>query len=212
MPARPPIVVLDACVLANQTVADLLLRLAEDPPLIWPRWSEEILAEVRRTHRKLDWPDSLAESWQTDVSACFPEAAFDAPPGLLPRLWNQAKDRHVLGTAIASKAETIVTFNLRDFPPAYPFALGYPSKAPGCFCRRNPAETSDGDAPESPGHGPPSWACEDPGETETRPTGHGQHSGPVPPNVMSTPLKSPPGGRSGRACSADEAWRRRRRR
>lgn len=95
MPRRPPVVVLDACVLANQTAADLLLRLAEDPALLRPRWSEEILAEVRRTHRKLGWPDSLAESWQTDVSACFPEAAFDAPPGLIPRLRNQAKDRHV---------------------------------------------------------------------------------------------------------------------
>ena len=63
MPARPPIVVLDACVLANQTVADILLRLAEDPPLILPRWSEEILSEVRRTHRKLAWPDALAGSW-----------------------------------------------------------------------------------------------------------------------------------------------------
>jgi predicted nucleic acid-binding protein len=145
MPARPPIVVLDACVLANQTVADLLLRLAEDPPIIWPRWSEEILAEVRRTHRKLGWPDSLAESWQTDVSACFPEAAFDAPPGLLPRLRNQAKDRHVLGTAIASKAETIVTFNLRDFPTSALSPWDIQAKHPDAFVveilRRHPTET-----------------------------------------------------------------------
>lgn len=145
MPARPPIVVLDACVLANQTVADLLLRLAEDPPLILPRWSEEIMAEVRRTHRKLGWPDSLAESWQVDVSACFPEAAFDAPPGLLPRLRNQAKDRHVLGTAIASKAETIVTFNLRDFPPSALSPWDIQAKHPDAFVveilRRHPAET-----------------------------------------------------------------------
>ncbi len=145
MPARPPIVVLDACVLANQTVADILLRLAEDPPLILPRWSEEILSEVRRTHRKLAWPDALAESWQSDVSACFPEAAFDAPAGLLPRLRNQAKDRHVLGTAIASKAETIVTFNLRDFPPAALSPWNIQAKHPDAFVveilRRHPAET-----------------------------------------------------------------------
>ncbi len=49
MHPRTPAVVLDACVLANQTVADLMLRLAEDPAMIHPRWSEEILAEVRRT-------------------------------------------------------------------------------------------------------------------------------------------------------------------
>lgn len=144
MPARPPIVVLDACVLANQTVADILLRLAEDPPLILPRWSEEILSEVRRTHRKLAWPDALAESWQKDVTACFPEAAFDAPAKLITRLRNQAKDRHVLGTAIVSEAATIVTFNLRDFPTSALAPWGIQAKHPDAFVlelmRRRPAE------------------------------------------------------------------------
>ena len=144
MPARPPIVVLDACVLANQTVADLLLRLAEDPQLILPRWSEEILGEVRRTHRKLAWPDALAESWQEDVTACFPEASFSAPAKLIARLRNQAKDRHVLGTAIASKAESIVTFNLRDFPPSALAPWGVQAKHPDAFVlellRRHPTE------------------------------------------------------------------------
>lgn len=144
MPARPPIVVLDACVLANQTVADLLLRLAEDPPLILPRWSEEILSEVRRTHRKLAWPDALAESWQEDVIACFPEAAFSAPAKLITRLRNQAKDRHVLGTAIVSKAESIVTFNLRDFPAPALAPWGIQAKHPDAFVlelmRRRPIE------------------------------------------------------------------------
>lgn len=144
MPARPPSVVLDACVLANQTVADLLLRLAEDPPLILPRWSEEILSEVRRTHRKLAWPDTLAESWQEDVTACFPEASFSAPARLIARLRNHAKDRHVLGTAIVSAAGTIVTFNLRDFPPPALAPWGIQAKHPDAFVLelllRHPAE------------------------------------------------------------------------
>lgn len=144
MPARPPIVVLDACVLANQTVADLLLRSAEDPPLILPRWSEEILSEVRRTHRKLSWPDALAESWQEDVTACFPEASFSAPAKLIARLRNQVKDRHVLGTAIVSEAATIVTFNLRDFPAFALAPWGIQAKHPDAFflelLRIRPAE------------------------------------------------------------------------
>jgi len=41
---------LDACVLANFGVCDLLLRLSERPRLIVPHWSAEVLAEVRRTH------------------------------------------------------------------------------------------------------------------------------------------------------------------
>jgi hypothetical protein len=42
-------VVLDACVLANFGVANLLLSLAEKPRLYLPTWSEEILEETRRT-------------------------------------------------------------------------------------------------------------------------------------------------------------------
>ena len=42
-------VVLDACVLANYGVANLLLLLAEKPRLYLPLWSEEILAETYRT-------------------------------------------------------------------------------------------------------------------------------------------------------------------
>ncbi|MEK0447459.1 MAG: hypothetical protein RLZZ399_2780 [Verrucomicrobiota bacterium] len=42
-------VLLDACVLANFGICDLLLRLAEEPRMFSPRWSESILEEVRRT-------------------------------------------------------------------------------------------------------------------------------------------------------------------
>lgn len=53
---------LDACVLANYSVCDLFLRLAETPRLYVPHWSEKILEEVRRTHiEKLDWPENLAD-------------------------------------------------------------------------------------------------------------------------------------------------------
>lgn len=43
-------VLLDACVLANNAVCDLLLRLAEKPRQFLPLWSGEILPEVRRVH------------------------------------------------------------------------------------------------------------------------------------------------------------------
>jgi len=63
-------VLLDACVLAPFSVCDLFLRLAEEPRLYRPRWSEEILAEVRRTQiDKLGWPEHLAYYW---VSRCRP--------------------------------------------------------------------------------------------------------------------------------------------
>lgn len=111
-------VVLDACVLANHGVCDLFLRLAERPRLYTPVWSDRILDETTRTHReKLDWPEELADHWQAEVRRAFPEALIEETPCLEPALTNDPKDRHVLATAIRAGATTIVTFNLRHFPP-----------------------------------------------------------------------------------------------
>lgn len=41
-------VVLDACVLVPMSLCDTLLRLAEEPAMYRPLWSDEILAEVSR--------------------------------------------------------------------------------------------------------------------------------------------------------------------
>lgn len=48
MTGAPP-VVLDACVLANFSRCDTLLRLAEPRRLYVPKWSEEIIRETTRT-------------------------------------------------------------------------------------------------------------------------------------------------------------------
>lgn len=108
---------LDACVLANFGVCDLLLRLSERPRLIVPRWSEEVLAEVRRTHLdKLQWPPALAETFQAEIRTAFPDAAVAGYEALLPALMNHEKDRHVLAAAIRGTCPLIVTFNLKHFP------------------------------------------------------------------------------------------------
>ena len=68
-----PLVVLDACVLANFSLCDTLLRLAEPPRLYEPKWSAEIIRETTRTlESKLGWPRSL-----TDYSRlnCAPTSA-----------------------------------------------------------------------------------------------------------------------------------------
>lgn len=112
-------VLLDACVLANFGVCDLLLRLAEEPRMFSPRWSKFILQEVRRTHLerlKPPWPETIADSWQTSVQSAFPEADVSDYESLVGILTNAPKDRHVLAAAIKGNASLIVTFNLRDFP------------------------------------------------------------------------------------------------
>jgi len=110
-------VVLDACVLANFGVANLLLLLAEKPRLYLPVWSEEILAETRRTQEtRLSWPVELAESFGSEMRRVFPESLAEGFSHLLGDCANDEKDRHVLACAIQSKAEIILTFNLRHFP------------------------------------------------------------------------------------------------
>jgi len=110
-------VVLDACVLANFGVCDLLLRLAERPRLYLPCWSEAILDETRRTQGgALGWPMPLVESFKTALKSAFPEALVQDYEHLAAQCTNDPKDRHVLACAIHCKAEVILTFNLADFP------------------------------------------------------------------------------------------------
>jgi hypothetical protein len=110
-------VFLDACVLANQGVCDLLLRLSERPRLIVPHWSEQVLAEVRRTHQEvLAWPPHLVESFQQEIQRAFPEASVSGYDAILPLPTNDEKDRHVLAAAVRGDCPLILTFNLKHFP------------------------------------------------------------------------------------------------
>ena len=112
-------VFLDACVLANFGVCDLLLRLAERPRLIEPRWSAHVLAEVRRTHvEKLKWPETLADSFQAELRNAFPDAEVAGYDALIPSMTNDPKDRHVLAAAVRGDCSLILTFNLKHFPAA----------------------------------------------------------------------------------------------
>jgi len=109
-------ILLDACVLANYGVCDLYLRLAEKPRMLLPKWSQQILDEVRNTHvEKLDWPEELANSFQDSLKEHFPETAVTGFEELIPVMTNDEKDRHVLAAAVREKVDLIITFNLKDF-------------------------------------------------------------------------------------------------
>jgi predicted nucleic acid-binding protein len=108
---------LDACVLANFGVCDLLLRLSERPRLIVPHWSAEVLAEVRRTQvEKLGWPPERADSFAAAMRQAFPDAEVGGYESLIAAMANDPKDRHVLAAAIRGQCPLIVTFNLKHFP------------------------------------------------------------------------------------------------
>lgn len=116
LPLPPTIAVLDACVLYPAALRDTLLRTVE-AGLYQLRWSEEILAEVRRnlvaTGRQTE---SQAEALVTEMRRAFPAAFVEGYQGLIDSMHNHPKDRHVLAAAVAGRAGLIVTSNLRHFP------------------------------------------------------------------------------------------------
>jgi predicted nucleic acid-binding protein len=112
-----PIVLLDACVLLPMIPCDILLEVAE-AGLFEPRWSDAILAEVERNLiAKFGVPLPKAAKRINQMNTAFPLASVAGWQALETKMLNHPKDRHVLAAAVSAKADMIVTFNLRDFPP-----------------------------------------------------------------------------------------------
>ncbi|MCC7365810.1 MAG: PIN domain-containing protein [Dehalococcoidia bacterium] len=109
--------VLDANCLFGITGTDLLLRLAE-ADLFEPLWSKRILDEAFNALRRRGLQSDGLARRRAAMESAFPLAVVDGrafidqvPPGV-----DQA-DRHVVATAIAAGAGTIVTDNVRHFAP-----------------------------------------------------------------------------------------------
>ncbi len=109
-------VTLDACVLANYSLCDTLLRLAEHPQLYEPIWSDEILRETTRTlELKLGWPPPLVQHFESQLRTHFCNSSVRDFERLIPMMTNEEKDRHVTAAAVHGGAPLILTFNLRHF-------------------------------------------------------------------------------------------------
>ena len=110
-------VILDACVLVNAALRDTLLRLAEPPcSLYLPRWTQEIMDETKRTlELKLGLTALQTAHLFRELEIHFADAWVKGYESIIPAMTNHPKDRHVLAAAVVSGAQTIVTFNLKDF-------------------------------------------------------------------------------------------------
>jgi hypothetical protein len=77
------------------------------------------------------------------MRTAFPLATVAEDVAAIAHLTNDHKDCHVLAAAVQSRARTIVTNNLRDFPPAalrpYRVAARTPDRFPQALFRRHPA-------------------------------------------------------------------------
>jgi predicted nucleic acid-binding protein len=118
-PESEYLAVLDACVLVPMPLCDLLLRLAEEPAMYRPVWSEQILREMARALRTKLHRSPAEVAWRKQqMKQAFPEAMVQVPPELLRAVEciPDEDDRHVLAAAIMAHANTIVTQNTKHFP------------------------------------------------------------------------------------------------
>lgn len=130
------VVVLDTCALFPQTLRDTLLRAAE-ANLYSPRWSEEILEELRRNLQEdRGLTEEQAQHLLTAMGSAFPEAMVAGHGSLIGRMTNHPDDRHVLAAAVHCRAQVIVTDNLKDFPEAAISSYDIEAQTPDEFLQR----------------------------------------------------------------------------
>jgi hypothetical protein len=108
--------VLDADVLHPHISVDLLLRLAEHR-VFQPRWSDEILAEVRGSLLRRGLDEARIDRRLGLMREHFPEASTKVGRRDLARVPDgvDSGDRHVAAAAFAARADGIVTRNVADF-------------------------------------------------------------------------------------------------
>jgi predicted nucleic acid-binding protein len=127
-------VVLDACVLWPNSLRDTLLRLAETPRLYTPQWTDTIWEEVlRNLTARRGLTSEQTDHLLSQVKEHFPEAFVTGYEPLIGLMSNDPKDRHVVAAAVRTNAQVIVTFNLKDFPPAALSEWGIEAQHPDDF-------------------------------------------------------------------------------
>jgi hypothetical protein len=87
-------------------LVDTLLRLAADPHLFLPKWSDQIMVEVTRTlQENFGLSAQKAMYRESEIRRHFPEAWIDGYEDLIPAMTNHPKDRHVLAAVVRPGAK-----------------------------------------------------------------------------------------------------------
>jgi predicted nucleic acid-binding protein len=106
---------LDANVLRGHLQTDVLLTLA-DEGAFEPRWSAEVLDEVRR-NRPPKLSEQAIDRRLNQMNQAFPRAMVSGYEHREPEMQADAKDKHVLAAAVHSQSTVLVTENVKDFNP-----------------------------------------------------------------------------------------------
>lgn len=72
---------------------------------------------------------------ESEIRKHFGEGWVEGYEDLIPSMTNHDKDRHVLAAAVRSGAETIVTYNLKDFPRSALAPYSITAHGPSTFLR-----------------------------------------------------------------------------
>jgi hypothetical protein len=106
---------LDTCAIYGAALTDLLLELAEQG-IYRPLWSAGVLGELEDNLSNRIGGDR-AQLRINAMRFAFPDAEVLGYESLVAQMTVDSKDRHVAAAAVRAGASTIVTFNLKDFPP-----------------------------------------------------------------------------------------------
>lgn len=95
---------LDGCVLVPASLRDTLLRLAEPPALYQPRWSDEIITEMKRAlEAQIGLSPAKTAYLERELRRHFAECWVGGFEPLVRKMTNDAKDRHVLAAAVRAR-------------------------------------------------------------------------------------------------------------
>ncbi|MFO0722821.1 MAG: PIN domain-containing protein [Myxococcota bacterium] len=129
------VVLYDACTLYPAPLRDLLIRVA-NTGIVQARWSAAILDECFRNILE-QRPDLKPEALQRTrelMREAVPDCLVTGFEPLIDALTlPDPDDRHVLAAAIRCGAQSIVTFNLRDFPDSELSHYGIEAQHPDEF-------------------------------------------------------------------------------
>lgn len=135
---------LDASVLYPAPLRDLLLELAV-ADFYRAKWSDAVHDEWTRAlrRRRPDIAATRLERTRSLMDAHVRDALVSGYEDLMPGIQlPDPNDRHVVAAAIRGEADTIVTANLKDFPPSALSPCGLKAQHPDVFlaglCRESP--------------------------------------------------------------------------
>lgn len=104
-----------------------------DATVFRPVWSPDVLEELTRNLAEAGIADTAIRRLVDQMRQAFEDAEVTGYQHQVETMTCHPKDRHVLAAAVHAHADTLVTFNLRDFPRESAEAHGLRVRAPDDF-------------------------------------------------------------------------------